>query len=115
VRLDDQCPIFIGMKLDGQLRRQLNSLSKADQRYVSADDSTFLRLCKLGEDEYVGKVVHSRLSTERVEDVRRNVLSILRRLLPDTRLPEQLEIFACEAGEVPGADPSRTPTPHLGS
>jgi hypothetical protein len=96
VRLDDDCPIFIGMKLDSQLRRQLDALPKTDRKYVSDEDSAFLRICKMGEDEYVGKVVRSRLSTERVDDVRRNVLSILRRLLPDVRLPDQLVVLVCE-------------------
>lgn len=95
----DERPIFIGFKLDGTLRRELESISGAERRYVSTHDSTFLRICRLGEKDYVGKVVHDRLSTERVEDVRRNVLSILRRLCPETRLPEKMEILACQPEE----------------
>ena len=37
---------------------------------------------------YVGKVIEDGLTTDRVDDVRRNVLSIVRRLCPDTRLPD---------------------------
>ena len=104
MNLDDRSPIFVGFKLDGQLRRQLEAISGADRRYVSTEDSTFLRICKLGESEYVGKVISDRLTTDRVNDVRRNVLSILRRLCPETRLPEHMEILACDtAGEPQGA------------
>ena len=49
----------------------------------------------MGEDLYVGKVIHERMTTERVDDVRRNVLSILRRLVPEIRLPNDLEIRGC--------------------
>jgi len=82
LELAPTAPIFIGFKLDSSLRRQVESLSGPDRRYVSADDPTFLMLCRRGEDVWVGKLVQDRLTTDRVEDVRRNVLSIMRRLCP---------------------------------
>ena len=96
LELSDRRPIFIGYKMDGSLRRRIEALSGPDKKYVSTEDSTFLRVCRLGEDEYVGKVIHERLSTDRVDDVRRNVLSILHRLCPDLRFPAHLEILSCE-------------------
>ena len=101
-------PLFVGFKLDSSLRRQLEALSGPDRRYVSVDDSTFLMICRLGEDHYVGKLVEDRLTTDRVEDVRRNVLSIMRRLCPDVRLPTVLEIWPATTGsEAPDPDPRR--------
>ena len=73
--------------------------SGPDKKYVSSEDSTFLRVCKLGEKYYVGKLIHERLTTKRVDDVCRNVFSILNRLFPDERLPRELEILAIEATE----------------
>ena len=95
MELSDRHPVFIGFKLDGSLRRQLESISGPDKRYLSTDDSDFLRICSHGQDLYVGKVVEERLTTDRIDDVRRNVLSILMRLCPETRLPEQMEIWPC--------------------
>ena len=95
IELSDHHHIFIGFKLDGSLRRQLQSLEGPDSRYVSTDDPSFLLLCRRGQDVYVGKLIDERLTTDRVDDVRRNVLSILQRLCPDTRLPATLEILAC--------------------
>lgn len=102
LRLEDGVSLFVGFKLDGALRRELDAISGTDRRYVSPDDTTFLTICRLGEDHYVGKVVGERLTTDRVEDVRRNVLSIMRRLLPETRFPERLEILVCRP-EAPAA------------
>lgn len=100
IRLKDKTPLFVGYKIDGSLRRRLADLTGADRRYVSTDNSTFLRVCRLGEDEYVGKVIEEPIQTDRVDDIRRNVLSILQRISPETRFPAQLTIFACEeAGE----------------
>jgi hypothetical protein len=111
VKLNGQQPIFVGLKLDGQLRRLLEGLSGADRRYVSRENSTFLRICKLGDVEYVGKVIPDGLSTDRINDVRRNVISILQRLCPDTRFPEHLQIYPCDTRE----DNEITATPGTGS
>ena len=92
-------PIFIGFKADNNLRNHLESLSDSDKKYFSREDSTFLRVFRVGEDIYVGKLVHESLTTDRVEDIRRNVLSILRKVGTEVRLPTNLKIFACSAVE----------------
>jgi hypothetical protein len=91
-------PIFIGFKASRALRHLLESLSNVEKAYISSDDSAFLRACEIGEDLYVGKVVREALSTDHVEDVRRNILSILRKLGPVVPLPTTLRIFSCRAG-----------------
>ena len=90
-------PIFVGFKAGRALRQLLESLGSADKKYVSSEDSTFLRLCSIGEDLYVGKVIHEALATDRVDDIRRNILSILRKLGPAVPLPTTLKIIACRA------------------
>jgi len=105
-------PIFIGFKADRALRQVLESLSDSDRKYVSGEDSTFLRVCRVGEDVYVGKLIHESLTTDRVEDIRRNVLSILQKLGHSVRLPTHLRILACSAvgaNRLPAANPL-TPT-----
>ena len=73
-------PIFIGFKADNSLRQRLESLSDIDRKYFSPGYSTSLSLCQVGEDIYVGKLVDESLTTDRVEDIRRNVLSIVRKI-----------------------------------
>lgn len=92
-------PIFIGFKADPALRQKLEALSPAHQYYFSGQDSSFLRLCRLDDDLYVGKLVHETLTTDRVEDIRCHVLSILRKLGSEVRLPPHLKIVACSASE----------------
>jgi hypothetical protein len=90
-------PIFIGFKADTHLRQKLTSLDDADSHYVSADGFTFLQICKIGEDLYVGKVVDDRLTTDRVEDIRRSILSIIRKIGHEGRLPTNLQILVCSS------------------
>jgi hypothetical protein len=88
-------PIFIGFKVDSQLRERLASLDDANRKYVSSESSAFLRICGAGEDLYVGKLVNDRLTTDRVEDICRNVLSIIRKVGHEVRLPKNLQILVC--------------------
>jgi hypothetical protein len=101
LEISDRHPIFVGFKLDSSLRRQLESLEGPDKRYVSRENSTFLRICTRGDNLFVGKVIEDGLTTSRVDDVRRNVLSILQRLCPDIRLPQELDIWACLPDGIP--------------
>jgi len=97
--LADHQPIFIGFQMTTSLSRELDALTGPDTKYVSTGDSTFLRICRLGDKRYVGKLIHERLTTDRVDDIRRNIFSILNRLCPEIRLPQQLEILACPSEE----------------
>ncbi len=88
-------PIFIGFKADSSLRQRLETLSDSDRQYASVEDSAFLQICRLGEDTYVGKIVRDTLTTDRVDDIRRNIVSIIQRLDGNVRTPSSLKIFAC--------------------
>ncbi|HXV77738.1 MAG TPA: hypothetical protein VD788_15600 [Candidatus Polarisedimenticolaceae bacterium] len=106
MELSTEHPLFVGFQIDGSLRRQIEALSGPERRYVSSDDSTFLMMCRKGDDVYVGKLIEDGLTTDRVDDVRRNVLSIMRRLCPDVRLPNHLEIWpTARAGSEPSGQP----------
>lgn len=101
MKLSDRHPIFVGHKMDGPLRRRLEGLTGPDRKYF-AEGEPYLRILRLGEDDYVGKVLSERITTERIDDIRRNVLSILQRLSPDTRFPPHLDILVCDLDEGQG-------------
>jgi hypothetical protein len=54
----------------------------------------------------VGKLIHESLTTDRVEDIRRNIVSIVHRIGTELRVPVHLKILACNA-----ADPGYVPKP----
>ncbi len=100
-------PLFIGFKVESALRQQLDTLRESDKKYVSGEDSTFLRICRVGDDTYVGKLIHENLTTDRVEDIRRNILSILRKFGGAVRLPTNLKILPCRTVPVAAGIPVR--------
>ena len=90
-------PMFVGFKADTSLRQYLESMSDSDRQYISDDDSAFLRFCRMGEDIYVGKIIRETLTTDQVDDIRRNVMSIMRKLRPTVRCPDNFKILACRS------------------
>ena len=92
-------PLFIGFKASRALRHMIDTLTDVQKAYVSGDDSGFLRSFEIGEDLYIGKCVADGLSTDRVDDIRRNVLSILRKLGPVVPLPTTMRIFSCRVSD----------------
>lgn len=96
-------PIFIGFKVSRALRQILESLGDVQKAYVASDDSAFLRSFQIGEDLYVGKFIREAVTTDRVDDIRRNILSILRKLGPVVPLPTSMRIFSCRSADAPGA------------
>ena len=106
IELHEDQPIFVGFKLETSLRRQLQSLEGPDKKYVSEDDSTFLRICRLGDAYYVGKLIDERLTTERIDDIKRNIFSIMQRLCPEERLPKQMEILAAPQASAAESGPA---------
>ena len=95
-----QQPIFIGFKADNRLRERLQSLNDLDRNYVSAEGSAFLQICRVGDDLYVGKLMNDRLTTDQVEDICRNVMSIMKKLGHEGRVPKNMEILACSSIEM---------------
>jgi len=88
-------PIFIGFKMDNRLREKLESPDQSLSKYVSGEESSFLRICMVGEDRYVGKLVNGPLTTDRVEDIQQHIVSIIRKIGHDARVPTNLRILAC--------------------
>ena len=91
--LKNEPKLFIGFKIDSLILRELRFLEESQKKYVSASESMFLSLAKRGKENFIGKVLDEPLSTDRVDDVRRNIVSILQKLIPETRLPEKMDIL----------------------
>ena len=89
--------MFIGFKASRALRHMIDTLPDVQKAYIAGDASGFLRSFAIGEDLYIGKCVDDGLSTDRVDDIRRNVLSILRKLGPVVPLPTTMRIFSCRS------------------
>jgi hypothetical protein len=95
MKLDNQQKLFFGYKIDSKLREALYHATPGNRRYFEDPESEFLRIAHIGDDKWIGKIVKPGVSTTDVEDVQRNVISILRRVAPAIRhTPSYVKIFA---------------------
>ena len=85
MELDKGRQLFFGCKIDSKLREALAQAKPGDRHYFEDPDSQFLQICGFGEERWIGKVIKCGLGVTEVEDIQRNVLSILRRIAPEVR------------------------------
>lgn len=94
MRLERTAKLFIGLKAEGKLRAAFLSAEQRGGYFDQDGTGPFLTNLEVDGHTYLGKIVDGGLSTASVDDVTRNVLSILRRLMRGERLPSNLAIFA---------------------
>jgi hypothetical protein len=107
MRIDPDAKLFFGVRIDSKLRDTLERCPPGDRSYYDHPEHLYLRVLRSGDDQYLGKIVDGGLHTDRIDDVRRNVISILQRLAPATRAPESLIILGVADGDGEGFIPRR--------
>jgi hypothetical protein len=110
--------LFFGCKIDSKLREALAQAKPGERRYFDDPNGEFLRVLSFEEERWIGKVMGGGVNVSDVEDIQRNVVSILRRVAPSVRTsPTSIKIFAVSAegeamttdveGEAEGESPER--------
>ena len=94
--------LFFGSKIDSKMREALAQARPGDRKYFEDQSSDeFLKVLAFEDERWIGKVVTGGITCADVEDIQRNVVSILRRIAPNVRAsPTSLKIFAVAADAV---------------
>jgi len=106
MKLDKSCSLFFGTKIDSKLREGL-ALSKAgDKKYFDGSSEDFLRVLEIGDEKdrerWIGKVIKPGPAVTEVDDIQRNIISILRRIAPNARVPiSSVKIFVLQGATAP--------------
>lgn len=108
MRLDKSCSLFFGTKIDSKLREGLALSKPGDKKYFDGSSEEFLRVIELGEDKdkerWIGKVIKPGPAVTEVDDIQRNIISILRRVAPNARIPASaVKIFVLQGGTAAAA------------
>lgn len=94
--------LFVGIEISPRLQEHLESCKKAELIYLQPG-SGFLEEVSFGSNRYLGRWVDNPLPGPDFDNVFRNVLSLLKRVVPNFRLQQEMvQVFG-----VPG-----TPEPH---
>lgn len=84
--LDKQTSLFFGTKVDGRLREAMFVAKPGDKKYFDGTSEEFLKIVEVGEEKWIGKVIPPGPGVTEVEDIGRNILSILRKVAPNVRI-----------------------------
>src|SRR5215470_19959168 len=103
MRLSANAKLFLGMRIDSKLREAMAQATPGDRRYFDDPSAAFLRVVSMGEDQWIGKLFDGGTSPTEIEDICRNVSSILNRIAQGGRhSPSLMKIFAVAVDD--GAD-----------
>ena len=91
MKIDKSCGLFFGTKIDSKLREGLALSKPGDKKYFDGSSDEFLRVMEIGDDKdkerWIGKVIKPGPAVTEVDDIQRNIISILRRVAPNARIP----------------------------
>ena len=101
MKLDKTSSLFFATKIDSKLREGLALSKPGDKKYFDGSSEDFLRVLELGDEKdkerWVGKVIKGGTAVTEVDDIQRNILSILRRVAPNARIAQSaVKIFVLQ-------------------
>jgi hypothetical protein len=108
MKLDKTTQLFFATKIDSKLREGLALSKPGDKKYFDGSSEEFLRILEIGDEKdkerWIGKVIKPGPAVTEVDDIQRNVLSILRRVAPNARIPQSaVKIFVLQGAHAPPA------------
>ncbi|MFT3693848.1 MAG: hypothetical protein QM831_11955 [Kofleriaceae bacterium] len=105
MKLDKSTALFFATKIDSKLREGLALSKPGDKKYFDGSSEEFLRVMEIGDEKdrerWIGKVIKAGPAVTEVDDIQRNILSILRRVAPNARIPASaVKIFVLQGSTV---------------
>ncbi len=93
--------LFFGCKIDSKMREALSQAKPGDRKYFEGESDEFLQICTFEQEKWIGKVLKVGMNTSEIEDIHRNIASILRRISPNIRVSTSaIKILHAVADEV---------------
>jgi hypothetical protein len=104
MKLDKSTFLFFATKIDSKLREGLALSKPGDKKYFDGSSEEFLRVMEIGDEKdkerWIGKIIKPGPAVTEVDDIQRNVLSILRRIAPNARIPASaVKIFVLQGAQ----------------
>jgi hypothetical protein len=110
MRIEPERKIFIGLRIDNKMRDQLANCAQRDRQYIDGSNPDYLTQLRAVEDSFIGKILEPGTPAVSMEDLKRNIMSILNRIAPGRHREDSVKVFALDEGEPP-ALPEKEPPP----
>ena len=109
MRIEPQRKLFVGVRIDNRLRDALGTAAPRDRAFFDGTDPRYLTILRSADDSYVGKLVDSGISAVSMDDLKRNIQSLMSKL-GGRRADDDVKVFACDDGDpAPRPDPVERP------
>jgi hypothetical protein len=100
MKIDTERKLFVGLKLDAEMRR-LHAEGRVAQRPAfKAGDPAHLDLLDVRGDLYIGRVLDGGLALDEISDLQRNIKSIVAVTFATGKPSGSLRIFAVDRDEL---------------
>lgn len=107
MRVDTQKKLFAGVRIDSRMREQLEKCPQRDRVFFESEDGKYLTVLRGVDETYIGKVLPPGTELRTVDDIRRNIWSILQRVCPGRRDEGEVKLFTLTEEEATFAAPKR--------
>jgi hypothetical protein len=118
MRIDTERKLFVCLCIDNKMRDQLAQAPARDKVYFDGSDPRYLTTMRSAEDAYIGKIIDGGTPAASMDDLKRNLLSILTRVAPGRHREDAVKVFALDEGEPPpekSKDEEESEVPSRGS
>ena len=87
--------LFVGIKISPKLQRELDNCNRGNERYFKEEKPESLQIVNLGEERLIGRFLRDGFPVSDIDNVSRNVRSIVTLITPGFRIPEDsVRIYA---------------------
>jgi len=100
MKVDPERKLFVGFKLDADMRRQHGEGKVSQRPAFKPGDPAHLDLIDVRGDLYMGRILDGGLALDDLGDLERNIKSIIAMTFSIPRASGALRIFAIEQGEL---------------
>ena len=80
--------LFVGIKISSKLQRELDSCARGTAHYFKENNPEYLQLVNLGNDRFIGRFLTDGFPVNDIDNVSRNVRSIITLIAPGYRIAE---------------------------
>jgi len=109
MRIEPERKLFVGLRVDNKLRDALAHAPHRDKAFFDGSDPRYLVEIRAVEDSFLGKIIEPAIAVNSLEDVKRNILSILHRITVSRRSEDDIKVFALDPGDPPPLIPKEPP------
>lgn len=80
--------LFVGIKISSKLQMELDRCARGTEHYFKENNPEYLQLVSLGDDKLIGRFLRDGFPVNDIDNVSRNVRSIMTLIAPGYRIAE---------------------------